>query len=269
MSNVSVIIPTFNRAEFLLKAVQSVLHQTYPVSEIIICDDGSSDNSKELVLALNSSKIIWLDCGKNGRPAIPRNKGIAKSTGEWLAFLDDDDEWLPTKIEKQIALAEQEKVKAICCNAFKSIDGVIENNSYSLNTKERIKLGDLLKSNYVICSSTLIHRTIIDKTEGFPVDESLKALEDYALWLRVSTLSDFAFVNESLVIYRDAPEQSIRGIGHDAQQQRKVIFKNLLSWVKRSNSVSKESKALIVQELKITRRTIVESFIRKQIRRFK
>src|ERR1700739_3316319 len=102
MDKVSVIIPTYNRQNTLLRAVKSVLQQTYTVHEILICDDGSDDDSKKIITELKSEKIKWLDCGKNGMPSIPRNKGIQYSTGDWIAFLDSDDEWLPNKTETQL-----------------------------------------------------------------------------------------------------------------------------------------------------------------------
>ncbi|NBQ48494.1 MAG: glycosyltransferase family 2 protein, partial [Sphingobacteriia bacterium] len=88
---ISVIIPNYNRAAFLKQAIESVLAQTYPVLEILICDDGSQDESRSVVQAFADHRIQWLDCGRNGRPAIPRNKGVQRAKGQWLAFLDNDD----------------------------------------------------------------------------------------------------------------------------------------------------------------------------------
>ena len=99
---ISVIIPNYNRSELLKKAITSVLNQSYAVLEILVCDDGSTDNSKEVIEQFNNQTIKWIDCGKNGRPAIPRNIGVKKAKGNYIAFLDNDDEWLPTKIEEQV-----------------------------------------------------------------------------------------------------------------------------------------------------------------------
>ena len=117
METVSVIIPTWNRAISLQRAVRSVLNQTYPVKEIFICDDGSTDDSRNVIMEMKESRITWLDCGRNGRPAIPRNMGIQKSSGDWLAFLDDDDEWLPGKTGEEIIFATKKKCKAVSSNA--------------------------------------------------------------------------------------------------------------------------------------------------------
>ena len=82
MSKVSVIIPTYNRQKTLHRAISSVLNQTYPIHELIICDDGSTDDSKLLVEQFKDQRIKWLDCGRNGMPSIPRNKGIHLASGE-------------------------------------------------------------------------------------------------------------------------------------------------------------------------------------------
>ena len=116
---ISVVIPTYNRAKDLMIAIDSVLKQSYPVLEILVCDDGSNDQSKELVLAINNSLVKWIDCGKNGGPAIPRNIGIKQSKGNWIAFLDSDDEWQSNKVEEQISQATKLNCKAVSSNAYK------------------------------------------------------------------------------------------------------------------------------------------------------
>ena len=91
--SVSVIIPTWNRAHTLPRAIESVLSQSLPILEVLICDDGSTDGTAEAVMAMarQDPRIRWLPGERGGRPAIPRNRGIRESRGEWLAFLDSDD----------------------------------------------------------------------------------------------------------------------------------------------------------------------------------
>src|SRR5262249_7122187 len=100
--SVSVIIPTWNRAATVMAAVESALAQTHAPLEVLVCDDGSSDDSAQRVGALPDPRVRWLPGPRGGRPAIPRNRGIAAARGEWLAFLDSDDEWLPDKLERQL-----------------------------------------------------------------------------------------------------------------------------------------------------------------------
>src|SRR6202008_6231 len=138
-----------------------------------------------------------------GRPAIPRNRGIKLAKGNWIAFLDSDDDWLPGKIEKQLAAAQKNNCLASCTNAFRVLPGQGRTSAY-LQLKEKIiSFGRLINTNFVICSSAMLHRSALEKTGGFPEDEKLKAIEDYALWLRISTVTDFAYTDEPLVDYLD------------------------------------------------------------------
>jgi teichuronic acid biosynthesis glycosyltransferase TuaG len=268
LPKVSVIIPTYNRADLLCRAIKSVLSQSYPVHEIVVCDDGSSDDSKEKVLALNSTTVKWFDCGKNGRPAVPRNVGIAESTGDWLAFLDDDDEWLPNKIQEQLNLANIHHAKALCSNAKIRKNGNIQSQEYASHQKELFTFSDLIYSNYIMCSSAMIHRSLLSTIVGFPEHRDLKAIEDYALWIRVSTQCDFYFVKTPLVIYNDAPSNTIRGTKNDTFQQRKIIFENLLQWSEKVE-VKKEYVTTFILELTKALDFINEGFFKKILRRIR
>jgi len=105
MNTVSVIIPSYNRAVYLERALHSVLGQTCPADEIIVVDDGSTDNTRKIITGLcQSIQYCYQD---NKGVSAARNKGIQQANGQWLAFLDSDDEWLPAKLEKQLAVARQ------------------------------------------------------------------------------------------------------------------------------------------------------------------
>ncbi len=244
--SISVVIPTYNRGDMLLRAVQSALDQTYPVSEIFVCDDGSTDNSKQIISSLAHPKVTWIECGRNGRPAIPRNIGIVNSTSDWIAFLDSDDEWLPNKIEEQIALVLKTQCKAVCSNAFRIIANLNKTNYLTFNNST-ISFEDLLSTNYVICSSMMLHRSVFDTLKGFPEGIEFKAIEDYCLWLKVAMLSPIAYVNNPLVNYLDDPHQSIRANDKSVNLQRKIIFQELISWL---NKTSIENKVFYIRKVK-------------------
>ncbi len=247
---ISVIIPTFNRAGELIRAVKSALSQTYPVFEIIVCDDGSTDNSHQLINELNNPKVIWLDCGKNGGPAIPRNAGIKYSKGNWLAFLDSDDEWLPKKIEKQMLVIEAAKVKTACCNANR-IRGNVNAGLYSDFKNDLVTFNDFLIGNYVICSSVLISKEFVLNTSFFPEEKKFIAIEDYALWLRLSVSSNFVFLNEALVNYSDSSETSIRTKYTDNWIILEIIFSDFKKWIKKSKfKLSTENEEALKLTLK-------------------
>ncbi len=231
MIKVSVIIPTWNRGYIIEKTIKSVLDQTMSDLEVLVCDDGSTDDTFEKVSKIKDPRVRWISGAKGGRPAIPRNNGIREAKGEWLAFLDSDDEWIPEKLEKQLKLAEKEGALAVSSNASRFIPGQGISGSYLDLQKERITLDDLLKTNEIVTSSALIHNSLIAVVEGFPEDEKLRTIEDYAFWLRIATQTDFAFFGEQLVIYRDDAENSIRGEEIvDAWLQRKFVFNNFVSW---------------------------------------
>lgn len=220
---VSVVIPTYNRVSLLVKAIESVIKQTYPAFEILICDDGSTDNSKELVLRFDSQIVKWIDCGKNGRPAIPRNIGIKQAKGDWVAFLDSDDEWLPNKLEHQIKALEQSHNKFICTNAWAHSES--SKRLFFENTINReIGFDELVRYNTIICSSVLCEKETLFKAFLFPEEVELKALEDYVLWLKVAMLTNVQYISEPLVMYLDVPSQSIRNQSDDTIKQRAVIF---------------------------------------------
>lgn len=231
MIEVSAIIPTWNRAFDLEKAARSVLNQSISSIELLICDDGSTDDSKNLLSKITDNRLRWIDCTRSGRPAIPRNIGIRESRGEWLAFLDDDDEWLPDKLEKQLQAAKNAGCLAVCSNAVRFVPDKGMAGNYLTLEREQINFDDLLKVNEVICSTALVHKSLLENAIGFPEDEQLKALEDYALWLRIATMSTFAYIAEPLIVYKDQPTTSIRSNNISEWEQRRRVFANLLKWI--------------------------------------
>ena len=240
---ISVVIPTYNRANDLIAAIHSVLNQTYPITEILICDDGSVDNSKELVTNLNNPKVKWLECGKNGGPAIPRNMGIKNSIGNWVAFLDNDDEWINTKIEKQILALQHSDAKACCCNASR-IRFSEDKGAYLDYKKTEITTLDLMLQNSIICSSALVNKELVLETSMFPEDKKFIAIEDYCLWLRISTKTKFLFINENLVKYSDNAETSIRSTNtKDVWDTYSLIFNDFKEWLTQKKiSLSSDEK---------------------------
>ena len=230
MDTISVIIPTWNREGSIGKAVRSALDQTLPPIEILVCDDGSSDATAQIVNAIDDRRVKWLPGMRGGRPAIPRNRGLHESRGDWIAFLDDDDEWLPGKLAAQIDLAKKKNCLASCSNAFSGIYNS-EPSLYNLGwSGETLTFYDLLYGNRVICSSALIHSSLSREVQGFPESPALVAVEDYAFWLRVAAITNFAFVKEPLVRYSDSPGTSIRAKNDDPWSMKRKVILNFLVW---------------------------------------
>ncbi|GBG57988.1 glycosyl transferase family 2 [Sporomusaceae bacterium FL31] len=238
MNTVTVIIPTWNRDKTIKEAIYSALNQTHPPLEVLVCDDGSSDNSEAIVKGIKDKRVRWIQGNRGGRPAIPRNRGILESHGDWLAFLDSDDKWLPDKLEKQIKKINLSNYKASCTNAHQLIPekGIVGNLLKMSN--EFITFDDLIKDNQVICSSVLIHRSLFTDVIGFPESEQLRALEDYSLWLRVAALTNFSYIEEPLLLYRDDAGNSIRGEETvDIMIQKKRVISDFLAWSKHNEKI--------------------------------
>lgn len=194
---ISVIIPTYNRANFVLEAVQSVLQQTVKPHEIIVVDDGSTDNTKH-VLKPWIKNINYIHQNNKGVSAA-RNVGINTAKEEWLAFLDSDDLWKPKKIEKQVLAIQQNKQYQICYT-----NEEWRNNGQWKNPKKihQKYAGWIYNKCLPLCiispSSVLIHKDIFNKIGLF--DEQLPACEDYDLWLRMSLQYPVLFLDERLII---------------------------------------------------------------------
>ena len=196
---VSVIIPTYNRAGIIEEAVDSVLVQDYKDFELIVVDDGSMDNTSE-VLATYGDDIRVLFQENKGVSAA-RNRGISEAAGKLIAFLDSDDLWMPQKLTTQVEFFRQ-RLDALICQT----EEVWVRNGVRVNPKLRhIKpSGMIFKPSLELClvspSAVMIRRDLLDITGNF--DETLPACEDYDLWLRISCRFPVYLIETPLIIKR-------------------------------------------------------------------
>ncbi len=202
MRKVSAIITTHNRAELLKRAIESVFSQTYEHIECIVVDDNSQDNTRE-VCERFPLQYIYIPKEESHGGNYARNKGINASTGDYCAFLDDDDYWKPTKIEKQVRLIEEKKCELVYCgkrNEIVSKKGV----SYKDDLPNSKNQGDMSKRILqTICTTTtdiLVSRNALIDVGLF--DENLKFWQEYELSIRLAQRKPFYFVNEPLSVYR-------------------------------------------------------------------
>ena len=233
--SVSVVIPTWNRAHTIQRAIESALQQSLPVFEVLVCDDGSSDDTESAVasIAKRDERVRWIVGERAGRPAIPRNRGFRECRGEWVAFLDSDDEWVPGKLEVQLKAAWRFGVGAVCSNATRVTAGGLELGALLDWSRPRLTFGELLTVNRVVCSSCVLHRSLLAKTGGFPEGQEFKAVEDYALWLRVAALMDFAYCRDALVRYCDDPKTSIRSEQSiPPEMQKRLVLAATSQWLR-------------------------------------
>ena len=194
---VSVIIPTYNRAHLVGRAIRSVLNQTYQDFELIVVDDGSTDNTEEVVKGFNDDRIRYICHDENKGGSAARNTGIKIALGEYIAFLDSDDEWLPEKLRRQIGtLQKLSKEWAGVCTGFWLIDGgsVIK---YTPPLPRNL-FTELLSRCFLYSGSTLlIRKVLLDEIGGF--DEALPRHQDWDLLLRISKTHKLAVIREPLV----------------------------------------------------------------------
>ena len=198
----SIIIPTYNRAIDLKRALSSLNNQTYTYFEVLICDDGSIDNTPEVVADFsNDLNIKYIKIANSGRPAIPRNLGIANAKGKYIAFLDSDDWWHENKL--QLAFEYLENGADLVYSDFYKVKSLTEKEIVKVRElKENITI-DLLKNGNAICnSSVVVRKSILDKVGFFNEGQEYIAWEDFDLWLRISKItSHFVHINQPLVYY--------------------------------------------------------------------
>jgi teichuronic acid biosynthesis glycosyltransferase TuaG len=221
---VSVIIPAYNAADFLPFSIGSVIKQTYPNIEIVVIDDDSTDNTKSVIASLQSIhtslRYIWQENGKQGKA---RNRGIQHAKGEYIAFLDADDEWLPEKIERQIDQLKQHHADLVFS------DGILVKTSeksalcmLSESGTETVKMGAfcgelfgqrgrrlLYRKNRIPTSSVLCRKGSILKAGGFVEDGIFQNCEDYLLWIRmVENGQRLVGFKDEFLLYRMHPGSS-------------------------------------------------------------
>ncbi len=196
---ISVIIPTYNRAWTLTEAIDSVLAQDYQNFELIVVDDGSSDNTSNLIdRYAGRLKLIRQT---NAGVSAARNRGIAEARGDFLAFLDSDDTWLPQKLSRQMDFFTR-RPKALICQTQE----IWIRNSVRVNPKKYHKKpsGMIFEPSLDLClvspSAVMIKKELFKEIGCF--DENLPACEDYDLWLRVSCRYPIYLVDDPLVIKR-------------------------------------------------------------------
>jgi len=265
-SSISVIIPVWNNEKTLTTTVLSCLNQTLPPQEILVCDDGSTDNSKEIIEKINNPIVVWIPGEHSGTPAVPRNNGIKIAKGEWIAFCDSDDEWLPSKLEKQIGLMDKQKTKASCTNALIKINKLITNKTVITYNKKQISIFDIIKNNNVVGSSSIVHSSIMKYIDGFVTKKEYGVYADFMCWLRVTTKTNFSFIHESLVIYDDHPSTSMRTVQTPHFVVLKNSFRNFIDWYKEKPNTPKSGLyklSMIIQLIKIYIKYIAVKLIKK------
>lgn len=223
--NVSIIIPTYNKVEYLKQAINSILQQTYKNYELIVVDDGSTDKTFDYLQQLNAKEIRPIRLLENKGVSYARNVGIRSAKGNYIAFLDHDDIWLPEKLERQMKILEYNKeIDAIYTGYI--IYDKIKNKMVGKHVPEkRGKIfKELLRENFIGTASTVIvRREKLLCTELF--DEEMLVSQDRDLWIRLAKYCNFEFIKEPLVIYTIHGTNLSRNYFHVLKDRLRILEK--------------------------------------------
>lgn len=246
---ISVIIPSFNRASTLARAVDSVLAQKLEniEMEILLIDDGSSDETAELMAKCYPTVTYFYQ--KNQGVSAARNLGIERARGDWLAFLDSDDEWLPAKLKTQITTLQHNQLKVCHTEELWIRNGVRVNQM----NKHKKAGGWIYKNCLPMCamspSSIVIHRSVLQAVGGF--DESLAACEDYDLWLRICANYEVCFVPQPYIKKYGGHQDQLSAQHWGMDRFRVQALEKVLNTKQLDNEQRAATKAMLVKKTQI------------------
>jgi glycosyltransferase involved in cell wall biosynthesis len=263
---VSVIIPTYNRGWILREAIDSVLLQGFSDYELIVVDDGSTDDTRSILDSYGQDIIVLRQ--PNLGVSAARNRGIAESRAQLISFLDSDDLWLPQKLTRQVAFFQSNPDALIC-----QTEETWVRNGVRVNPKKRHQKlsGMIFESSLSLClvspSAVMIRKNLFDTVGLF--DESLPACEDYDLWLRVSCRYPVHLLDEPLIIKRGGHEDQLsKAVGLDKyriQALKKLIESRQLSdsQTKAAVQTLKEKCAIFAKGCRKREKTDVAKYYEK------
>jgi len=208
---VSVIIPTYNRARWILEAIDSVLGQTYGNVQLVVVDDGSTDDTRDM-LRRRDGRVTVIHTGHNRGPAAARNRGISAAAGDLIAFLDSDDLWLPEKLSVQVRYFTDHPDCRVCQTEELWIRNGVRVNPMRKHAKHAGWIFNPCLARCIVSpSAVMLHRSVFECVGLF--DEAMPACEDYDLWLRIAPVYEIHLITRPLIIKRG---------GHADQQSRRI-----------------------------------------------
>ncbi len=244
---VSIIIPVYNRAQSIRRAIQSILAQTYSNFEIIVIDDGSTD---DLLSVLAEFPLVRLFRQSNQGVSSARNVGIKAAKGEWVAFLDSDDEWLPTKLAQQAKWIESHPDERVV-----HTDELWIRNGVRVNPRKRHKKhgGDIFEYCLPLCamspSSIMIHQDVFKAVGLF--DEQLPACEDYDLWLRICSQYSVHFIDAALIKKYGGHEDQLSRKYWGMDRFRIIALQKIIDSKTLTEEQSQSAKEMLVAKLRV------------------
>ena len=247
---ISIILPTFNHAKFLKKAIESVINQSYINWELIIIDNNSTDETFEIVNSYSDRRIKYSKIHNNGVIAASRNLGIRLSNGSWIAFIDSDDWWTNNKLSKSVEYINTNKFDLIYHDLFlvyKSNQNSFKKLARSRNLYFPIFEDLLLNGNGILNSSVLVRKVLLEEVGLISCDINKITWEDYDCWLRISRKTNrFYYIKETLGYYWAAggnmtnPDQDLKNSKSIYNKYIKGRYDIIPSWI-----LFSEGKALV------------------------
>jgi len=221
---VSIVIPTYNQAHFLEKALESVFAQSFILWEAIIVNNYSSDSTVEIVKKFTDPRVHLINFRNNGIIAASRNIGISNAKGEWIAFLDSDDTWHPEKLERCLCEVAKNNADAICHGeCWTRSDGYSRNVEYGPEFRATYK-SLLFDGNCISTSAVVVRRNLLEKVGLFSRDLGFVTAEDYDLWLRLAKYKlNITFIPEVLGKFRIHPAGNSQSVMRNTTAIMNVI----------------------------------------------
>ncbi len=252
---VSVIIPTYNASKYISYTLKSVLTQTFNNYEVVIVDDGSTDNTVEIISEFLKvdNRLKLYEINNTGLPSKVRNYGFSKAKGKYIAFLDSDDIWLPKKLEQQLNILNNSKLFGMVYSvAYKIGETSFFKDQYGLipiSFRAHSRFDELIKRNTICCSSVVIKTNIFEEMGGFDESSDLKAVEDYDLWLRISQKYSIKFINKLHVYYR-VHDKGISSDKSIINKRNKFLFeKRNIPYELNENIVNKKGYVVLIKNI--------------------
>ena len=212
---ISVIIPTFNRASTLKKAIESVIKQTYSDWEVILVDNSSTDDTLEILEEFNNINIKLLTVNNNGVIGYSRNVGIEHSSGKYIAFLDSDDWWDCEKLSESVLLLESGNIDVVYHNC-QIISDQSRGDTHCRRLSKEVFSDLIINGNTLVTSSVVVLKSAIIDLGCFSEDKEVIGWEDYHLWIRLAEANfQFGLIKKSLGFYRkgednfDTPQRAL------------------------------------------------------------
>lgn len=211
MESISVIIPTYNRFETTILALESALNQSLEPDEVIIVDDGSDENVimklESKITGLKDNRIKLVKANATRHPGKARNIGIDVAQSKWIAFLDSDDLWCREKLRIQLKTMIENKSEASCTAVLSEEQ---QHKDSQIKNIRHLKTSHILASNIIVNSSVMVSKELILSVGGVVSDYSVRGVEDYATWLRISNKTKWLYLEDPLTKYTHDSIDSIR-----------------------------------------------------------